>query len=363
LTNIDEVLHDFIDDKIAEIKSDPTLLEQIFEGRSVEKIENIKLYLSNNDIRTVYHFPRDATELPCYAIILDNSSESEQVIGSSGDIYDEVYISGMEDGWISSDSDILRTNQYLPVDVKQFYSSVEVKDGRRCCRMVGEKTSSLGKGIFIDFQNSVLEGGYVSLVDKGVVDFWIKSNRIGTFLEFGFGEKAHREQVFNFPVTARNLWEKIRIDINKVTNRNKDKVRYMSFVIVNASQNIDVFIDTLKGEKSSFNIYEESYFDNRYRIESWTNNADLTLIMHDIIKWNLLKYRTYLENSWGFMEQRIDGGDIVPQPEYYPEFAYIRSLGYNCKTIELVPREYELTALEVKLGRQDWGVSVSTDSV
>lgn len=370
MTNIDEVLHSFLDDKIAEIKSDPSILDQIFEGKTAEKIESIKQFISNSDIRTVYHFPRDATDLPCYAISLDSSTESEQIIGSSGDLYDEVYISNMEDGWLSSDSSIFRWNEMdlppdLPFDVKQFYSSMVVKDGRRSCHVIGEVREQSeyhsNKGIWIDFQNSVLEGGYVSLVDKGVVDVWIKSNRIGNFLEFGFGEKAHREQVFNFPVTVKNLWEKIRIDIKKVANRDKERIRYMSFLITDSTQYVDIYIDALRGERSAFGTYEETFFDNRHKIECWTNNAELTLIMYDIVKWFLLKYRTYLETSWGFMEQRLDGGDIIPQPEFYPEFAYIRALGYNCKTIEIVPREYELTALEVKIGRQDWGVGMSSN--
>ncbi len=353
---IDDILHGFLDDKIAEIKSDTSILNLVFEGKSVEKIESIKQYIANNNIRTVYHHPRDATEFPCYAIVLESANESDQVIGSSGDAYDEVLISRMEDGWIGSDSDILRSNIYLPQNVKQFYSSLQVKDGRRSCRLLADKDTSEGKGIWIDFQNSVLEGGYVSLVGKNYVTFWVKSSRSGSFMEFGFGEKAHREHTYNFSITTKNLWERIRIDIRGLEDRDKDTVRYMSFKVTNDDLPIDMHIDELKAEKSAGEIYEETILDNAYRIESWSENAELTLIMHQIALWNMLKYRTYFETSWGLMRQRVEGGDIMPQPELYPAFVYVRGLVYTCTTIELVPRESDLTALSIEVGRTDFGV-------
>lgn len=362
---IDDILHDFLDDKIAEIKSDPSILDLIFEGKPVEKIESFKQYVVNTHFRTVYHHPRDATEWPCYAIVLESNNESDQVIGSSGDQYDEVLLSSMGDGWLGSDSDIFRSapynheyespNIYLPQDVKQFYSSLEVKDGHKSCHMIGAKDTSENKGIWIDFQNSVLEGGYVSLVGKNYVTFWIKSNRSGSFLEFGFGEKAHREHTYNFSVTSKNLWERIRIDIRGLADRNKDTIRYMSFKITNDSLDTNVYIDALKGEKSLGEVLEETFLDNVYRIESWSENAELTLGMHQIALWNMLKYRTYFETSWGLMRQRIEGGDILPQPELYPAFVYVRGLVYTCTTIELVPRESDLTALSVEVGRTDFG--------
>ena len=187
------------------------------------------------------------------------------------------------------------------------------------------------------------------------VTFKVKSNRTGTFLQLGFGETAHEEQTFNVPITTRGYWQRITIDIRKVADRNKDKIRYMSFKITNADSNIDIYISSVRGEKSVYNIYDESYFDHKYRIECWSNLIEITYILYEIARWYVLKERTYLQNSWGLFRQRLDGGDIIPQPDYYPEFVYIRSLGYNCTTIELVPREEELTAMDIQVGRTDFG--------
>lgn len=354
MVRIEEILHDLLDDKIKEIKSNPSILDQIFNGKPVDQLNKIKQWITGTNIKTVYHFPRDAVELPCYAIILDSSNESDQIIGMVGDQYDEVYVSNMEDGWIGSDSDILRENIYLSTDVKQFYNALEVKDGRRSCHLIGDKTTSYGKGVWIDFESSVLQGGYASLAGMGYINFWIKSNRTGTFLEFGFGENSHREHIFNFSVSVKNLWERITIDIRGVEDKRKDKIRYMSFTITNADEYTDVYIDALRGEVSPYYEYYEAYFDHRYSIESWTDNVELTLVLYEVAKWNILKYRKYLETSWGLIRQRLDGGDIMPHPEYYPEFVYIRSLGYNCSTVEIVPRE-EGVATSVEVRKIDFG--------
>ncbi len=418
---LDQILHDFLDDKIAEIKSDPSILEDIFEGYPTETIESIKQYLLNNEIKTVYHFPRDASQLPCYAIVLENTAESEFTIGMSGDTYDEVELSTMEDGWIGSDSNILVANlvkttwtastvytigkvvlpttdnekeyvcstagtsgateptwatsvglrttdgtatwicriagsflseYYGPSDILQYYSSLEVKNGRRSCHLIGKKDSSVNKGIWIDFQNSVL--GNKNLSGYKYIAVWIKSSRTGSFMRFGYGEKGHEEYTYAIPVTVKNLWQRIRIDISGVADRNRDDVRYMSFKITNDDLETDVYLDTLTAEEEYQYVHREAYFDNNYRIESWTNNAEFTLNLWKIASWNLLKYRDYLEQTWGMYLQKITGGDIMPQPDYYPEFVYIRALNHNCLTVETIPTE-EKTALDVQVGRTDFG--------
>lgn len=366
MTSIDEILHSFLDSKIAEIKSDPSILDQIFEERPAERIEQIKQWLSSIAIRTVYHHPRDASDLPCYAIVLEDAPENEQSIGSIGDSYDEFLISRMDDGWIGSDSDIHFTKvtdpitrepsplTYLPTDVEQWYNRIVTKEGMVSCHLTGAKTAgSVGKGVWIDFTHSVLST--INLSDVANITFQIlSSNRTGTFLEFGFGEKAHREQTFSFPITVKNLWERIVISIAGVANRDKDGIRYMSFRIIDSSDEIDVYISSLKGEASTLGETEEVYFDSRYRIESWSNNADLTLVMFDIAKWNLLKYRSYMESSLGLYRARLDGGDIMPQPEWYPEFVYVRGLGFNCSTVEVIPTG-DAQVTKVRVDKIDWG--------
>lgn len=349
---VDEVLKGFIKERIQEVKSTPTLLDEILQGHTVENIERFKQYLYETDIKVYQYYPRAPAEWPCYAILTEGSTESDQTIGESGEDYNEIPISNMEDGWVGSDS-ILLNNVVVPAsDVKQMYVSLEVKDGRRVCHMIAKQDTSEGKGIFIDFENSVLEGGYISLVDVANITFKVKSNRLGSFLKFGFGKNAHNEYTFAFTITEKNVWEHIRIDIGSVENEEKDEIRYMSFVITDDSSEIDIYIDRLLGEKSTLTVYDEIYLDHRTRIESWSNNSDLTQLMHTMLLWWLLKYRTYLQNSWGFIRQRVDSADILFQPDQFPEFAYLRGLIFSCSTIEPIPRE-EAAAIDIQVGRVD----------
>jgi hypothetical protein len=364
MIQVDEILHDFIDEKIADLKANPMNLDRILEGHTHARVEEFKEFFVKNPIRTTYHFPRDASELPCYAIVLDTCPETDQVIGMSGDNYDEAIISYMDDGWIGSDSDIspTRTNIFAPTDVGQFYSSIEtLKNGRRSCHLVGKPNTSVGKGIFIDFETSVL-GGYVDLSKVAYVVFPIKSNRTGTFLEFGFGQDAHQEYVWTFPVTTSGVWEYVRVDIREVDKNLKSKVRYMSFTITDDTMVTDIYIDKLVGnvEDNEADILE-AFFDPQYRIEVWTNNAEVTIMMWDVVKWLLLRYRYYLETSFGLLSQKLGGGDVVPQPDYYPEFVYIRSLEFTCKLIETIPTE--MTRIEhIRIGRTDFGHLIQVQS-
>jgi len=357
MINIDDILYNLVTDKIEEIKADPNILDTIFYGKSADDINNIKQFISTQKIRIVKHHPRDASDFPCYSIVLESSAESEQIIGSSG-AGDDIEISKMSDGWIGSDSDIFIGNiahdYSVPQTVRQTYNTLETKDGFASCHLIGKQYESEDKGVWIDFENSVLEGGYISLVDITNIHFWVKSNRIGSWLQFGFGEDAHEEHVFTAAITTRNVWERVRVDLSGIDLDEIARIRYMSFKIIDDSQPTDIFIGSLKGEKDLGSVYEETFLDNRYRIEIWTNNADLTLNLYTLLLWLMLRYRNYLEESWGLIESRIEGGDVIPQPEWIPEIIYIRSLTISCKTIESVPRETDLTALTVTLGKTDF---------
>jgi hypothetical protein len=364
MINLDDIFYQFIVDKLNEIKSDPNILNWVMAGKTVDQINSIKQFITNNiipnqdlPVRVVMHHPRDASDLPCYSIVLESQAEGDQSIGSSG-ASEEIDISHMSDGWIGSDSDIFINNipntYSVPQTVKQTYALLVDKDGKRVCHLVGKQYDSANKGVWIDYQNSVLQGGYVSLASVNSASFWVKSNRIGTWFQFGFGTKAHQEHIFTVGITARNLWQKITVPLTGIDMDDLTHIRYMSFVILDDSQPTDIYIDALKGENALGTTYNEVFLDNRYRVEIWANNADLCLNLYAILLWLFLRYRDYFEQSYPLWEMRIEGGDIVPQPEWFPEVVYIRSLSISCKSVEAVPRETDLTALTVTTGKIDF---------
>ena len=70
------------------------------------------------------------------------------------------------------------------------------------------------------------------------------------------------------------------------------------------------------------------YMDATYRLEVWTDNADLAVYMYIIAKWAMLvSRREMLEN--GFILPRVTGQDLEPVPDYFPIFVYRRALMIN----------------------------------
>jgi hypothetical protein len=373
MLNLDDIFLQFIVDKLNEIKSDPTILDLALSGKTIDQINSVKQFITSNmipnqdiPVRVVMHHPRDAADLPCYSIVLESQNEDEQMIGSSG-ASEEIAISKMSDGWIGSDSEIFINNipteeayeargiiYDVPKTLTQTYSSLVTKDGRRVCHMTGQQDNSATKGVFIDFQHSLIHGGYISLASVNSVSFMVKSNRIGSWLQFGFGTQAHGEHVFTANITARNMWQKVTVSLSGIDISDLTNIRYMSFVILDDSQPTDIYIDELMGENALGTTYNETLFNNLYRIEIWTSNADLTLNLYSILLWLMLRYRDIFESSYPIWEMRVEGGDIIPQPEWLPEVVYIRSLSISCKSVEVVPRETDLTALTVLVGRTDF---------
>lgn len=72
-----------------------------------------------------------------------------------------------------------------------------------------------------------------------------------------------------------------------------------------------------------------TFFNSQFRIETWTNNGDLTILLYYLLKWMLLSSRDSLEDS-GIALQTLGGLDLNQSPEYLPELVYIRALTFEC---------------------------------
>lgn len=86
-------------------------------------------------------------------------------------------------------------------------------------------------------------------------------------------------------------------------------------------------------------VYKESgtetygtYYQSQYRVESWTNNGDLTVTLYHLLKWIFLSSRDEMVEK-GLIVQSLGGTDFEPAPEYFPEFVYRRALTFEC-TVE-----------------------------
>lgn len=83
-----------------------------------------------------------------------------------------------------------------------------------------------------------------------------------------------------------------------------------------------------------------SYFHTQYRVETWTNNGDLTVILYHLLKWIMLSSRDKFHEE-GLNIQTIGGLDFEPAPEYFPEFVYRRALTFECVVENSYQKEYD----------------------
>lgn len=82
----------------------------------------------------------------------------------------------------------------------------------------------------------------------------------------------------------------------------------------------------------------EYLYECNYRIESWTNNGDLTVWLYHLVKWALLSGRdSFIEK--GIFRQKLGGADFEPAPAYMPEFVYRRALSFWCQLNATLPME------------------------
>lgn len=93
-------------------------------------------------------------------------------------------------------------------------------------------------------------------------------------------------------------------------------------------------IDTEQELSVNYNYFSKvvvmrgAAFQETYRVESWSDNGDLTAYMYLILRWILLSSIQFLTDN-GFILPSLQGMDFEPVPDYFPTFVYRRSLNIN----------------------------------
>jgi hypothetical protein len=95
---------------------------------------------------------------------------------------------------------------------------------------------------------------------------------------------------------------------------------------INPGDSLTISYEYFKEETDYYGILT----NNTYRIECWSENADLTIYMYYLLKWILLKERNTLTNS-GMILPSLNGNDFEPVPEYFAHFVFRRTMNVSCK--------------------------------
>lgn len=76
--------------------------------------------------------------------------------------------------------------------------------------------------------------------------FWVRSNRIGSFMRFQFGETLSSEQTKDITIDSADTWEQKTWDISGIAASDRDAVTEYAFYLTDSSANFDFYLDDIQ---------------------------------------------------------------------------------------------------------------------
>lgn len=132
-------------------------------------------------------------------------------------------------------------------------------------------------------------------------------------------------------------------DIEVVKGYRLIETHLPAFVIVlNSEQEGDGSLGSYLGDDEDEQVeYHGTQFRSQYRIEAWSNNAELTILLYHLLKWMFVSARDELANA-GLNPQSIEGSGLEPIQTDIPDYIYRRALILNVTTEIQLESEYPL---------------------
>lgn len=81
-------------------------------------------------------------------------------------------------------------------------------------------------------------------------------------------------------------------------------------------------------------------FMSQYRVETWSENGDLTVLLYHLLKWMFILDRGKLAEK-GLVKQSYGGLDFEASPDYFPTFVYRRAMTMDVSYEYVIPVEFE----------------------
>ena len=127
---------------------------------------------------------------------------------------------------------------------------------------------------------------------------WIKSDRTGTFLQFGIGEAAYSENLFNITISSVDTWEQKTIDISGIADADKDASRYFGFKVIDADVNGFYFkYDDINAFKPETQTFAES--GSGVDKPLITKPANFTDLGSGVEQWSVFLLKTFTDTGAG----------------------------------------------------------------
>lgn len=88
--------------------------------------------------------------------------------------------------------------------------------------------------------------GATDLSTMGSLTFWVRSNRTGTFMTFGFGESVINEQTTAVTISSANTWEQKTWDISGIAAASRNAVTKFTFKNTNSDVGFTFWFDDIQ---------------------------------------------------------------------------------------------------------------------
>lgn len=238
---VEELLENTITAQLKVIKENPQIIEKVFNYANTPYGKKFRKYIVNNNINVIKGFPRDASQLPCYCIMLGGEEETHEAIGEYLEQGDEM---------------LYLTDEY----------QVKKEEDK----------------VFID-------------TDKNNIESVVSINNLNTGKEI-------------------------------VNCAYDDEKKGRILLLENAEENDTV--EATIGYLCSDEFKHGTLMNFNYKIECWADNSELVIYMYHLLKFIMLYKRQLLIEN-GIIKPILQGTDLEPIPDYFPTFAYRRSLIIN----------------------------------
>lgn len=188
-----------------------------------------------------------------------------------------------------------------------------------CIILGGETSSPEGLGSNLIAESRKIE---VSYLEEKSSEYWRENNSVVV-------------KASNYPIT------KLTITNSKGSTLGEDDCvkKYLEQGII-----IPKKVSLVYGEKYTLDYsyiseaeeIEGMQFDVNYRIEVYSDNADMNVILYSVVKYALLRSVRSLEEE-GYRLINISGTDFEPLPDYFPSvFLYRRSILFSAKVVDYI---------------------------
>lgn len=274
-------------------REDTRFISQLFRNLEQETVEQLRRFILEKRIYVDINYPRDPLQLPAIIILLRQETEAQAYLGDSmgvDSIPEEFTYDTHEDSEFASD----------------------ILGG------AGTLTTSDGYGELVYGPARVLSATANTIRVSDLAwkpdQYLVGGHQINILGGTGVGQQR---------LISSNTQNTITVSVNWDTIPDSTSVFEIREVTPGDGIGEPMSLYTREGATAVERL--GSLYQYSYQIQVITENQELTVFLHAILKAIFTLSRQFMERQ-GIINMKLGGTDFVPRAEYQPSLAYMRAL-------------------------------------